>query len=150
MRFRYDLVPSPQPVASLGGRFVRPRPLVDVSVTGPSSTRLCRALLDSGADDTVFPDWMAAAIGVDLTNVPSVTIRLATAGRTVSVRYVTVTLRMTDGQEMREWPAVIACTPSPLHYPLLGFGGCLQFFDATFRGAIEQVELTTNALYPGT
>jgi hypothetical protein len=121
-----------------------------VSVTGPNGTRLRRALLDSGSDDTVFPEWVAAAIGVDLTNVPSIPIKLATAGRTVPVRYAAVTLRMTDGQEMREWPAIVAFTSSPMHYSLLGFGGCLQIFDATFRGGVEVVELTTNPLNPGT
>ena len=34
------------------------------------------------------------------------------------------------------------------HY-LLGFAGCLQFFDALFHGEREEVELTVNGLYPG-
>ena len=34
--------------------------------------------------------------------------------------------------------------------PLIGFAGFLQFFTATFHGDREQVELTVNALYPGT
>jgi hypothetical protein len=33
---------------------------------------------------------------------------------------------------------------------MLGFAGCLQFFDAHFRSGLEQVELTANSLYPGT
>ena len=32
---------------------------------------------------------------------------------------------------------------------LLGFAGCLQFFDALFLGKDEAVELTVNSLYPG-
>jgi hypothetical protein len=36
-----------------------------------------------------------------------------------------------------------------LRFPLLGFAGVLQFFDADFRGAREEVELTINSLYPG-
>ena len=109
-----------------------------------------RALPDSGADDTVFPDWIAAKIGIDLSNLPRVDLNLATAGQTVSVRYAALTLRLTDGHESREWPAVVAFTSAHLNYALLGFAGCLQFFDANFQGAREQVELTTNALYPGT
>jgi hypothetical protein len=37
-----------------------------------------------------------------------------------------------------------------LKQPLLGFAGCLQFFDALFHGAREDVELSVNSLYPGT
>jgi hypothetical protein len=87
---------------------------------------------------------------VDLSNFQIVPIKLAMAGRTVPVRYAAVTLRMTDGREMKEWPAVVAFASVHLHYALLGFAGCLQFFDANFQGAREQVELTTNVLYRGT
>ena len=66
------------------------------------------------------------------------------------VRYARVTLRLTDGHEQREWPAWVGFTPAGLVYPVLGFAGCLQFFDAHFRGAREEVELTPNGLYPGT
>lgn len=38
----------------------------------------------------------------------------------------------------------------PLRQALLGFGGFLQFFTATFRGDHEEVELAVNSLYPGT
>jgi hypothetical protein len=150
MQFRYKLIPTGRPMASLGGRTVRPRPLVDVAVIGPAGTRAHRALLDSGADDTVFPDWIAAAIGVDLSHAPMIPMHLATAVGTVPVRFASVALRLTDGREMREWPAVVGFTSARLIQSLLGFAGCLQFFDANFRGAVEIVELTTNALYPGT
>jgi hypothetical protein len=150
MRFQYKLIQTHQPVIPLGGRFVRPRPLLDVSVIGPSDTRVRRALLDSGADDTVFHESLAPALGVDLTNAPRSVANVATAGGAVPVYYAPVMLRLTDGLEMREWPAVVAFTPARLVYPMLGFAGCLQFFDANFRGAVEVVELTTNALYPGT
>jgi hypothetical protein len=66
------------------------------------------------------------------------------------LRYAQVTLRITDGQEYREWPAWVGFTPVKLRYALLGFAGFLQFFDAASRGAREEVELTVNALYPGT
>ena len=58
-------------------------------------------------------------------------------------------LRLTDGREFREWPAWVGFTPARLPYPMLGFAGCLQFFDAEFRGGREEVELTVNPLYPG-
>jgi hypothetical protein len=150
MRFPYTLIPTGHMIPSLGGRTVRPRPLVEVGVVGPATTRARLALLDTGADDTVFHESLAAVIGIDLSGAPTLSMNVATAGRAVPVRYAPVMLRLTDGQEMREWPAVVAFTPARLVYPMLGFAGCLQFFDANFRGAVEVVELTTNALYPGT
>jgi hypothetical protein len=68
----------------------------------------------------------------------------------VSYRYGLVRLRITDGQEMREWEAWIGFTPARLRYPILGFAGCLQFFTATFHGDQEEVTLAVNALYSGT
>ena len=68
----------------------------------------------------------------------------------VSLRYAQVTLRITDGRERREWQAWVGFTGAKLQYSLLGFAGFLQFFDAVFRGAMEEAELTVNALYPGT
>ena len=59
-------------------------------------------------------------------------------------------VRVATNYEQREWKAWIAFTAAKLAYPLLGFGGFVQFFDATFRGGLEEVELTVNALYPGT
>jgi predicted aspartyl protease len=149
MRFHYTLMHMPRPVASLGGRWVRPRPVVLVKVSGPGGTFQSSALLDTGADDTVFPARAAGKLGLDLTSaVPG--IATGAGGMRVPVRYAQVTLRLSDGRETREWPALVAFTSARLNQPLLGFAGCLQFFDAQFFGAREEVELTVNSLYPGT
>ncbi len=68
----------------------------------------------------------------------------------ISFRYARITLHLTDGIEFREWPAVVAFTPARIPHGLLGFAGSLQYFTATFRGDVEEVELAVNALYPGT
>ena len=150
LRFRYQHIRVGQMIVPLGGRTVRPRPLIDVSLIGPKDTRILQAILDTGADDTVFHESWAAKLGIDLSNAPVGLGNVATSGGTILLRYAPVTLRLTDGQERREWTAIVGFTSAPLIYPMLGFAGCLQFFDATFRGDIEIVELTPNALYPGT
>jgi hypothetical protein len=135
-------------VLPLGGRFVRPRPLIPVALIGPRQTITRTALLDTGADETVFPESVATTIGLDLTNAP--TGSSSGVGSTnLPIRYARVMLRLTDGKEQREWPAWVGFTPARLTYSMLGFAGCLQFFDAHFRGAHDSVELTTNGLYPG-
>lgn len=66
------------------------------------------------------------------------------------LRYAQVRLRVAQGGEFREWPAWVGFTSHPARYPMLGFGGFLQFFSAHFHGDREEVELAVNRLYPGT
>ncbi len=120
-----------------------------VTLIGPTGTHLDRALIDTGSDDTVFPEAVAARVGIDLTGAPSRTA--AGVGRVPApLRYAEVTLRLTDGVEFREWRAWVGFTAAALRQPLLGYAGFLQFFTAVFDGEHEEVELTVNALYPGT
>jgi hypothetical protein len=147
--FRYKVDPVPHAVHSLGGRWSRPHPRIIISMIGPKKTVPLEGLLDTGADDTVFPENLASFIGIDLTNAPAGRLTTATLAN-ASVRYAEVLLRMTDGKEQREWPAWVGFTPAKLLSPLLGFAGFLQFFTTTFRGDLEQVELTVNNPYPGT
>lgn len=146
--FRYKIVAVPHAVVSLGGRWSRPRPIVTVSVIGPSNTAAADGRLDTGADDTIFSERLAARIGLDLTNAPLGQATTATLAN-VPVRYSQVSLRLTDGKEQREWRAWVGFS-SAIHRPLFGFAGFLQFFTATLHGDREKVELTVNNLYPGT
>jgi hypothetical protein len=148
MVFRYFLEPTAGPVLSLGGRWSRPQPIIPVSLVGPTAAvaRDCR--LDSGADDTVFPEWVAVRCGVDLTAAPQGTAR-AVGVLTYPVRFAQARLRVTDGVEMHEWPAWLGFTTARMVPPLLGIAGFLQFFTTTLRGDREEVELEANALLPG-
>jgi hypothetical protein len=106
-------------------------------------------LLDSCSDDTVFPDFVATDIGIDLTNAPSGTAGGVGSKSGAILRYAEVVLRITDGSEYREWTGRVGFTSAPLRRPLFGFAGFLQFFTATFHGDIEEVELTVNRKYLG-
>jgi hypothetical protein len=149
LHFRYKPLTVPLPVLTLGGRTIRPRPIVPVTVIGPSDSCLLMGLLDTGADDTVFPESIAAIIGVDLTNAPSRSAQGVTRGA-IPVRYAEVMLRLADQKERREWTAWVCFSPIMGPRALLGFAGFLQFFSALFLGDREEVELTVNGLYPGT
>lgn len=148
LRFRYRLIRRNHPVTSLGGRWVRPRPIITVTLVGPKSGCVEDAVLDSGADDTIFPEALAARIGIDLTTARPGVGEGVGLGQ-VSLKYAQVTLRLTDGNEFREWQAWVGFTPAPLRRSLLGFAGVLQFFTAAFHGDLEEVELTVNSLYRG-
>ena len=68
----------------------------------------------------------------------------------IRCRYAAVKLRITEGvSETYEWDALVGFAPFPLLRNLLGFGGFLQFFDANFRGAAEEVILFPNAAFSG-
>ena len=147
--YSYKPIGMGRPLPSLLGRSNRPRPLVSICIIGPTGRWVGPALLDTGADDTVFPESVATSIGIDLTTAP-VGSGSGVAGAPASLRYAVVALRLAAGRERREWKAWVGFTAAPLHYALLGFAGCLQFFDANFRGSHEEVELTVNANYSGT
>ena len=149
MRFPYKHISLSSAAISFGRSMGTTSPILSVTLIGPSDSRLREGLLDSGADDTIFPESLAALLGVDLSNAPVGRATTATLAN-VPLRYARLTLRITDGKEQREWPTWIGFTSAKLHQPLLGFAGFLQFFTATFHGDREQVELTVNNLYPGT
>src|SRR5262245_22230761 len=129
---------------------VRWRPLVPISVIGPTGKRrfFPRGLLDPGADDTVFPFAVAALLGVTLRTDGGHGLRRR--GQAFSLRFGDVSLEMSDGRQFWRWPAIIGLSSAPVRYPILGLAGCLQFFDARFRGKDQVVELETNSAYPGT
>jgi hypothetical protein len=148
--FKYVAVRMRSKAIALGGRSTRPKPLVPVTVLGPVNSRLVQALLDTAADDTVFPESLAALLGVDLTGAPESEASGVGRSAAARLRFATVILRLATSSERREWPATVSFTAAPLRFPLLGFAGALQFFDADFRGEREEVELTVNSLYRGT
>ena len=125
------------------------RPLVDVSLIGPTRTVPLLGLIDTGSDDTVFPEAIARQVGLDLSLAPAGEMA-GIGSRPYAMRYAHVRLRLSDGAEFRDWPAWVGFTAAPLRHPLLGLSGCLQYFTATFHGDREEVELTVNSLYPGT
>ncbi len=137
------------PVPALGGATILPRPLLPVRITGPSGSRLRDGLLDTGADETIVDPSVAPLIGVDLSQALQREINLVGRGR-IRSRYASVQLRITDGvSETYEWDAVVGFAPFPVLRSLLGFAGFLQFFDAHFRGADQEVTLLPNFLFSG-
>jgi hypothetical protein len=149
MRFHYLPFRLLHPIVPLDGRTVRPRPVLGITLIGPSGSMPQDALLDTGSDDTVFLERIAQKIGLDLTNAPLGSARVLVQG-SVPVRYARITLRIADNRERREWEAWVGFTPALIRFPTLGFAGFLQYFTAIFHGDREEVELTVNGQYAGT
>jgi hypothetical protein len=143
------VVATKRPVPSLDGRQFRHRPIVAVMLTGTSTPQLRDGLLDSGADDTVFSEAVATALALDLSHSEQRSISLAGRPQPLICRYAAVQLRLSDGIETFEWPAMVGFVAARLHYALLGQAGFLQFFRATFDGESHVLTLTPNSSFPG-
>jgi hypothetical protein len=71
-------------------------------------------------------------------------------GQGYRLTFADVELEITDGLSSHRWPAVVAFSPAPIPYAILGNASCLQYFDARFLGADRTIELETNWQYTGT
>jgi hypothetical protein len=121
-----------------------------VRINGPARSLLLDGLLDTGSDDTVFEEWVATTIGVDLSHAAERQVGLVGRANLVRCRYAPVELRITDGvRETCQWTTLVGFVSTHLRYSLLGYAGFLQFFDAEFRGANQEVVLTPNSSFPG-
>jgi hypothetical protein len=149
MRFPYVRLPTRRPVYPLGGVAVRYRPMVALRVAGPSASRILDASLDSGSDDTLLPAYLAGRLGVDLAGAPEGEAK-AVSGVPVPYRYARVALRLTDGYEECEWPAIVGFIAAPMRWAILGHAGVLQFFDVRLLGERRDAVLTPNSTFPGT
>jgi hypothetical protein len=139
VKLNYMAVPMKRPVPALGSQSVRNRPVVAVLLTGSATPQLRDGLLDTGADDTVFSDPVAAALGADLSHAKQCSISLAGRAQPLVCGYTQVQLRITDGIEIFEWPAVVGFVSARLHYALL----------ADFDGDDHVVELIPKPSFPG-
>ncbi len=149
LRFPYLQVAKDQPIVSLSGRIYRPRPIIGVTIVGPSDALALDGLLDIGGDDTLFSEHVAALLGIDLTNAPQGMIG-GIGPEAIPVRYAEAALRIADNWEQRQWRAWVSFGPITRRYALLGYAGFLQYFTTTFHGDREEVELTVNGHYRGT
>ena len=128
---------------------MRWRPLVPVGVHGPvgKSLALGRALLDSGADDTILPLDVATLLGVQL--LPLTGHAMRWRGQRHTLQFGAVELELVDEVGIALcWAAVVGFSAANLRYPLLGIAGCFCFFDVRFLGKNKMVEIEPNDSFP--
>jgi len=148
IRFAYRRLPVSRPVLPLGGISYREKPALSVTVVTPVQRWVHASMVDSGADDTIFPDSVATFLGIDLTNAPQGDA-LHVGGQSVAYRYARVGLSISDGMERYEWEAIVGFLPAPLRYGLLGLAGFLEFFEVTLSGERKEVVIVPSATFPG-
>ncbi len=152
LRFPYqdEQFAGPAPPSLPTSAVARWRPLIPITIFGQTglSDGFYRAILDSAADDTVFPIDLARRLGVRLH--PPSGHGLRWRGQLYPLRFGDVELSITDSVSVWRWPAVVSFSPAQIRYPILGQAGCLQFMDARFLGADLAVELEVNRTFHGT
>ena len=111
MKLPYHVERGQSALPSLGGSLLRPRPVIPVLVSGPASKVAAIGLLDTGADETVFPETLAAQMGIDLARAEERKVGLAARSGPLRCRYAGVELEITDGQETFQWRAVVGFVP---------------------------------------
>ena len=107
MRFPYQRYT----VAGIGSHLTMVwRPALLVRVIGPAGDDAVFGRVDTGADDTLLPDFLIAPLGVALD--PGAVATLAGLdGGTVPVRYGAVDLELADATSSFRWNALVGFHP---------------------------------------
>lgn len=139
MRFPYQSYP----VRGIGAAHVVAvhRPSIPIRVIGPAGEAVAYGLVDTGADETLFPDRFLGPLGVVVRPGDHATI-VANDGGVVLVRYGMVDLELRRRDVAYRWSARVAFYSGTR--ALLGHAGCLEYFTATFNGQRRYVSMTPN------
>jgi len=122
------------------------RPMVQTLLHGPLGTAKLNALLDCGADQTMFPRQFADALGIAVDDSRPGNVR-GVGGAALTVHPGHAELEIRDGRQGYRWPSTIQFGPG--NHVLLGQLGCLEFFVATLDHHGRLLTLTPNSAFPG-
>lgn len=132
-----------------GEQIVVLRPEVPLRIHGPQGVAELRALVDTGADNTILPSSVANRLQIDTTPCcgPHAT---AFGGQQIPLSYADIELELRDADNLLHWTAHIyfADFPEGSEPAVLGHEGFLDFFTATFDGQECVLELNPNTDLP--
>jgi hypothetical protein len=152
MQFPYQAEPvakSAPPSLPKGTRF-RFRPLLKIRLIAANRkwAGYRQAVADTGSLDTLFSGPTATWYGVPL--LTGTQHSLNWHGAQYPIRFASIELELSTRVEVYRWPAAVGFTTAPIPYPLLGLTGFFEFFDVTFRGADNHLEIAPARNFPGT
>ncbi len=150
MLFTVPWFHAKDPAPSLGGGTKRYKPIIGITVIGPRGPQLRQVLVDSGSDDVVFPENVAARIGVDLSVAVPGSSRVVGGGQPLPVLFAPVILLLDDGKEACRWRAVVGFAPLQTKYGLFGVAGGLEYFRMTLDVADKELLLVAKPSLPVT
>lgn len=147
MRFAYTGIISS---AADTGEFIAIfRPEVRIVVHGLRGAREVRALVDTGADNTILPESAARALGVPLTRATGPAAQ-AFGGQEIALSYADVELELVHSDAQIRWFAHIYFRDGEEdeESALLGQQGFLEYFTAVFHGDECVLDLEPNPSLP--
>ena len=150
MRFPYSLNISP--AIDTGEEIVVLRPEIPVRVHGPNGVVECFALVDSGADNSIFPIEIAHTLGI-VTERGRGPAPRDFGGNEIPISFADVLLEVVDETETAiRWRAraYFAEQESSNDVVVLGHEGFLDHFTATFDGAECELRLEPTGDLPAT
>jgi hypothetical protein len=126
------------------------RPVITIRIIGPKSEARWDALVDTGADETLFPISLANLLGVELDQ-RQTSEAAGISGDRLKIYYGEVDIQIELDQQTVAWRTVVGFVDFGSvddEVIILGQGGCLDFFTATFDGEQAELELVPNSLLP--
>src|SRR3989344_6038711 len=147
MKFEYKIYPrDPVPGAPEGLIF---QPKIPITVYGPTGKISFDALVDTGADHTIFPRFNASHIGAPL-HEKNVSYTNGIGSDGIKSFYAEgIELEMKVDNEICRWTAPVWFSEQDDFPALLGRKGFLEYFTATFDGENSILTLEPNGNFSG-
>ena len=119
------------------------RPLVALHVHSTGRSTLTDALIDTGADISIFPKFVADRLRLDLTGLPEVSVN-APLGGGGSYRLYAVELELRRAGQVLRWKTSVGFTEHEMSYAFLGTKGFFEFFDLAYSARRQTIEIVPN------
>lgn len=147
MRFDYTSILSSAP--DTGDFVVIFRPEISLTVHGPNGSADFLALVDTGADNTIFPSSVADLLGIQPRAGRGPAAR-SFGGQEISLSYADVELELAQPDKSFRWQSRVYFVAEDREDQtlILGHQGFLDFFTATFAGDECALELEPNCYFP--
>jgi hypothetical protein len=147
MRFDYTTILSAAP--DTGDPIVIFRPEIDLIVHGPNGSADFLALVDSGADNTIFPELVARTLGIQPIVAKGPAAK-AFGGQEMALSYADVKLELVHPERSLRWLARVYFVVEEQEDQalVLGHQGFLDYFTATFVGEECVLDLEPNSYLP--
>lgn len=117
------------------------RPLLPVNIEAENGMRVVvDALVDTGADVTLFPHHIAEQLGLDLDGKSDGNVVAAVGGSSNYLR-VNVVLEVRQKPVVYRWATAVGFVDRPMSYAILGTRGFFEFFDLQYSARNESFEL---------
>ena len=95
------------------------RPLIALRVHSAGQSTLTDALVDTGADISIFPKFVADRLRLDLTGMPEIAVN-APLGGGGNYRLCEVELELRRSDEVIRWRTAVGFTEHEMSYAFLG------------------------------